>query len=244
MVSVTSDSRSFVDGTVSVPPFRLSNISTIPEKCVTNEKLHHLAPFHDSMHPNHLADCRSCGMLICSECSRFMQLPAALGYGGREEVRSCKSCEAERLNVLWTSQRGDEAATECLLRWGMHGKCDESGRNALHTACERGSAAAVKCLTECGFPTCEKDNEGCTALHISAAKGDLYSMKYLIIAGCDRNMSTAQGTPLHAAAQNDQLDAVTYLVNRSIHHVHHMILYEYVRPSYIHRWHQYTKITL
>jgi len=98
----------------------------------------------------------------------------------------------------------------------MHGKSPHQGRNVLHIACEQGSAAAVKCLTECGFATNELDEAARSAMHISAARGDLYSLKYLIIAGADRNLCTEQGTPLHCAAEHRQLDAVQYLVNRGV----------------------------
>ena len=138
-----------------------------------------------------------------------------LGYG-RQEVRCCKNCQDGRLNLLHVAKQGDQEATECLLRWGMHGKSTPRGRNVLHVACEQSAAAAVKCLTECGFATSEVDADGWSAMHISAALGDLYSLKYLIIAGADRNVLTQQGTPLHCASQHKMLDAVQYLVNRGV----------------------------
>ena len=83
-------------------------------------------------------------------------------------------------------------------------------------ASEKGFATAVKCLTECGFPTSETDADGWSALHISASRGDLSSIKYHIIAGADRNMNTVVATPLHVAVEAQQLEAVQYLINRRV----------------------------
>jgi hypothetical protein len=53
---------------------------------------------------------------MCNECTHYMALPAALGYG-RDEVRCCTGCKEGRLNLLHVAKQGDDAAAECLLRW-------------------------------------------------------------------------------------------------------------------------------
>ena len=140
-----------------------------PHQCPEASMISHPALFC-------LADCRACGVLICSTCSVDMRLPTAIGYG-RTPVRCCTTCKESRYNLLHVSQKGDAVAVECLLRWGLYGESLPRGRNVLMLASEQCSATSVKCLTECGFPTSEIDVDGWSALHISASRGDLHSVK-------------------------------------------------------------------
>lgn len=96
----------------------------------------------------------------------------------------------------------DQRATSCV------------GRTPLMIGAQQGYCRVVRALLNRGAKVSLVDNEGGTALHVSAPLGHLAVTLLLVKAGADLEARTPKGhyTPLHLAATHGRSEVSTMLV--------------------------------
>ena len=88
------------------------------------------------------------------------------------------------------------------------------GKSAVHEAVEYRSLGALEALAIIGANLNLKNNDGKTALHLSAAKKDLEMASKLLDSGADPNISDGRHTPFNISLMEDDLDMVKLFKSR------------------------------
>ncbi|KAI9647517.1 hypothetical protein NHQ30_003902 [Ciborinia camelliae] len=90
------------------------------------------------------------------------------------------------------------------------------GWNLLHIAATQGNLDVVKMLKDHKPFAAQKDNDGCTALHLAAKEGWVNVVEIILTDfGADPEaISEINRTPLHVASENGHVDVAKELVNR------------------------------
>ncbi|EAY18875.1 hypothetical protein TVAG_295270 [Trichomonas vaginalis G3] len=89
----------------------------------------------------------------------------------------------------------------------------ESGRNILHVACEKGNLRLVKSFVESGCDLEIKNKRGLTPLICELRSNQLEVVNYLLSVGDDKDAKDKDGwTPLMYASFNGQIDVVKNLL--------------------------------
>ena len=119
--------------------------------------------------------------------------------------------------IFQAATYGEVESARALLKQGANpNEKDESGRTALHWACQEGRIKIIRLLIKFGAQVDATDNLGFTPLATAAGEGNCKMVKELLKAGADANLrvhSDSNGTALHLACAWDHLDVVKLLVH-------------------------------
>jgi ankyrin repeat protein len=121
-----------------------------------------------------------------------------LAHGAKDELSPL-----ERFVAACT--RGDRVTADAILQADSHLRADLSIEHhlMLQVAAERGDAAVLETMLECGFNADVKDTDGVTALHRAALSGHADAVRVLLAHGASVNALDGMfsATPLVWAAQ-------------------------------------------
>lgn len=114
---------------------------------------------------------------------------------------------------------GDAAGVEQVLASGVDVNIrDELGQTPIVVAALAGQGEVASVLAQHGADVMARTDKGMTAIHAAAFSGNLEAMKLLLAGGADVNDQNnfAHITPLHAAAEENQVAVVEALIDAGI----------------------------
>lgn len=136
------------------------------------------------------------------------------GQEGKTPLHVAAACDHLSAVMLLLEQGGNPTVADKLGQYPCQLASSERVRaalitamrtrlevTALHEAVNQGNVAAAGCLISMGADLEEKNDNGCTPLHIACVASKFDIAKLLVLAGANVDAITAQGdTPLHYAA--------------------------------------------
>ena len=115
------------------------------------------------------------------------------------------------LRLLLSHRRGEKRGSK---EKGVIDSADTKGKSPLHYAAQFGFASCVELLLQHGASAHATDNDGWNAMMLAARNNEVEAMHALVEHVRVNFASPSNYTALHAAAYNENIDAVRFLIAR------------------------------